>query len=132
LGITHIRQTAEGIEMALKQQAAAAADSLQRPLKQLTEQLALFIKQILDVLPAERALQEISPSTYSEEALRAVVEGLRILLEEGNIQSQIYVQNHREQLRQAFGHEGVASLMRHVEVFAFDQALDVLQRDPHL
>jgi len=132
LGITHIRETAEGIEITLKQRAAAAAESLQIPLKQLTEQLAWFIAQILDVLPAEPALQDISPPTYSEEALRAVVEGLRILLEEGNIQSQVYVQNHREQLRQAFGHEGVASLLRHVEVFAFDQALDVLQRDPHL
>ncbi|OAH98208.1 PAS domain S-box protein [Methylomonas methanica] len=131
LGITHIRQTAEGIEMALKQQAAAAVDSLQRPLKQLTEQLAAFIARILEVLPSEPALQEISQPSYSEKALRAVVEGLRILLEEGNIQSQVYVQNHQEQLRQALGREGVASLTRHVEVFAFDQALDVLQRQPY-
>ncbi len=131
LGITHIRQTAEGIELALKQQAADAVDSLQRPLKQLTEQLAAFIARILEVLPSEPALQEISQPSYSEEALRAVVEGLRILLEEGNIQSQVYVQNHQEQLRQALGREGVASLTRHVEVFAFDQALDVLQRQPY-
>jgi HPt (histidine-containing phosphotransfer) domain-containing protein len=128
LGITQIRQTAEGIEMALKQRAADAVESLQGPLKQLTEQLAAFIAQILEVLPSEPALQEISPRQYSAEALRAVVEGLRILLEEGNIQSQDYLQNHREQLRQALGREGVASLTRHVEVFAFDQALDVLQR----
>jgi PAS domain S-box-containing protein len=131
LGITHIRQTAEGIEMALKQRAADVVDSLQLPLKQLTEQLAAFIARILEVLPSEPALQEISQPSYSEKALRAVVEGLRILLEEGNIQSQVYVQNHQEQLRQALGREGVVSLTRHVEVFAFDQALDVLQRQPY-
>ncbi|AMK77900.1 MULTISPECIES: PAS domain S-box protein [Methylomonas] len=125
LGITRIRQTAEGMEMSLKQ---GEADALALPLKQLTEQLASFVAEIRDALPSFPPLQQNPQPTYSEDTLRAVVEGLRILLEEGNIQSQVYLQNHRSQLLQALGREGVASLTRHVEGFAFDHALDALQR----
>ncbi|MBD9355229.1 PAS domain S-box protein [Methylomonas albis] len=130
LGITHIRQTAEGIEMMLKTGAADAVASLALPLTQLTEQLASLIAEIRAALPNEPVLKENPQPKYSADVLHAVVEGLRILLEEGNIQSQVYLANHRQQLLQALGCEGLAFLTRHVEVFAFDKALEILQRQP--
>lgn len=113
--------------MTRKQGAADAVASLALPLTQLTEQLASFIAEIRAALPSEAVLKESPQAKYSAEALRAVVDGLRLLLAASNIQSQVYLENHRLQALQALGGEDLVFLTWHVEVYAFDKALAILQ-----
>ncbi len=127
LGVTQISQVAAAIELPLKQKTANTAEQLAVPLQQLAEQLARFIAEVQAVVPASSPNLEFGLSPYSAEHLRAVIDTLSNLLAEGNIQSQVYLHDHRAELYQALGREVAEVLSRDVEVFAFDKALEALR-----